>query len=75
MEKTEWIFENGIEVYESYGNFKVYNGNKYLGTVVPDSEESFKECVKELNNGIDPISGMWEDGAGNSCTLDGWENI
>lgn len=72
-----WTFDNGIEVYESEFDYdlhclKVYNGDNYLGTVYPDSIEDMKSCFKDLDAGNDPITGGWEDGMGNSCTLDGW---
>lgn len=75
----EWNFENGIRVVEEDCDdelhcFKAYNNNEYLGTIFPDTLEDMKDCIKCLNRGEDPISGDWEDGLGNSCTLDGWEN-
>jgi hypothetical protein len=75
----KWIFENGIEVYESDFDyslhcFKVYNGDEFLGVVYPDTIESMQSCIDDLNAGIDPISGGWEDGCGNACTIDGWED-
>lgn len=79
MTHNKWKFNNGIEVYERDFDydlhvFKVYEGERYLGTVYPASIESMNECIKELNNGNDPIDGNWEDGNGNYCTLDGWDN-
>ena len=75
----DWKFENGIEVYESEFDydlhcFKVYNGDEFLGIVYPDCIEDMEGCIEDFDAGIDPISGMWEDGRGNSCTLQGWEN-
>ena len=75
----EWKFDNGIEVYEheldyDLHSLKVYNGNKYLGTVYPDTIEDMESCFMELDAGNDPITSGWEDGYGNPCTLDGWEN-
>lgn len=73
----EWKFENGISVQEDEFNYdlhclKVYHGEKYLGTIYPGSIEDMENCFKDLDNGNDPISNGWEDGLGNSCTLDGW---
>lgn len=73
----KWNFENGINVYEDSYNyglhcFKVYNEENYLGTVYPDSIEDMEYCINSLDNGQDPISDGWEDGCGNSCTLEGW---
>lgn len=75
----KWSFENGIKVHENEYDadlhcLKVYNNNKYLGTVYPQTIENMESCFKDLEAGIDPISGGWEDGCGNSCTLDGWNN-
>ena len=73
----EWKFENGIEVYEKEYDyyapcFEVYNEDEYLGTVYTSSGEDTTECVERLDAGFDPISDNWEDGMGNSCTLNGW---
>ena len=73
----EWKFENGIEVYEvefdfDLHAFKVYNEENFLGTVFPDSIENMESMIEELDDGKDLISGHWEDGRGNSCTLYGW---
>lgn len=72
-----WIFDNGIEVLESEFDyslhcFKVYNRDDYLGTIYPDTIEDMENCIKDLDDGSDPITDMWEDGMGNFCTLDGW---
>lgn len=74
-----WNFENGINVWESEYDydlhcFKVYNGDKYLGTIYPSTIEDMESCIEDLDNGDDPISCNWEDGCGNGCTLDGWGN-
>nr|DAG73559.1 MAG TPA: hypothetical protein [Caudoviricetes sp.] len=73
----EWKFENGIEVYEKEYDydahcFEVYNEDEYLGTVYTSSGEDTTECIERLDAGFDPISDNWEDGMGNSCTLNGW---
>ena len=76
-EMQSWIFDNGIEVYEKdFDNdlhcFAVYNGEANLGTIYPDNIDDMKSCMESLNAGEDPISGHWEDGCGNLCTLEGW---
>lgn len=76
----KWNFENGISVVECDFDFdlycfEVYNGEKYLGTIYPDSIESMKSCIADLENGKDPITNGWEDGCGNACTLDGWGDM
>ena len=73
-----WKFENGITVYSkewSYCDyaFDVYNADgKFLGGIYPDNDEDSEECIKELDDGSEPITDSWEDGCGNSCSLDGW---
>lgn len=76
----EWKFENGVLVVEESLDydlhcFKVYNGDIYLGTVYPDSIETMNSMIIDLENGQDPISERWEDGNGNTCTLEGWGNL
>lgn len=76
---TAWIFEDGIEVYESSYDydlycFRVYNGDVLLGTIYPDTIENMNCCIKALDDGSNPIADGWEDGLGNACTLDGWGN-
>lgn len=72
-----WKFEDGIEVYEvdfdgDLHNFNVYNGDDFLGTVYPASVADMNTCIKDLNEGSNPIVDGWEDGNGNTCTLEGW---
>ena len=78
-EMQKWTFENGIEVYENdFDNdlhcLAVYNGEEKLGTIYPDNIGDMESCIEALDAGEDPISGHWEDGCGNLCTLEGWEN-
>ena len=73
----EWKFKNGIEVCEDkYDHelhcFRVYNFDKYLGTIYPDTIEDMNNCIERLNDDNDPISDGWEDGMGIVCTFDGW---
>ena len=73
----EWNFKNGIRVVETEYDYdlhslKVYNGEKYLGVVYPADVDDMMKCFDELDAGNDPISDKWEDGCGNTCTLDGW---
>lgn len=72
-----WKFENGIEVYEAEHDYdlhclEVYNRDDYLGTIYPNTIEDMEDCVKDLDDGSDPITDGWEDGMGHCCTLDGW---
>lgn len=73
-----WKFKSGIEVYESKFDydlhcFKVYNGDNYLGAIYPQTIDDMLQVIDNLNNDHDPIDESWEDGCGNTCTLDGWE--
>lgn len=52
--------------------WKYIMGEKYLGTVYPDTIEDMESCINDLDNGDNPITNGWEDGCGNSCTFDGW---
>lgn len=83
----EWKFINGIKVCEAeydYDHdlhmFKVYNESfygdtyRFLGDIYPNSIEHMEECIAKLDEGEDPITGSWEDGLGNVCSLEGWEN-
>lgn len=73
----EWSFSNGITVEEENYNYDLHcfsvfcNGEK-LGVVYPDDIPAMDSCINSLDSGNDPITGSWEDGMGNSCTLDGW---
>ena len=76
-EFSEWIFENGIRVSEedfdySLHCFQVWNGDKYLGSVYPSTIEDMHELIKQLDDGSEPTTDSWEDGCGNTCSIDGW---
>ena len=73
----EWTFDNGIIVRECEYDylvhcFRVYDGDKYLGVILPDTFDDFKLCISGLDNGEDPITGGWQDGCGHDCTREGW---
>lgn len=72
-----WKYENGIEVKEINYDYdlhalEVYHGETYLGNIYPSTVQDMENCINLLDNGEDPITGCWEDGCGNCCTLDGW---
>lgn len=75
-----WIFSevgNGLEVQEAELNydlhcFNVYNGDRYIGCIQPNTIKDMENCINELNEGYDPISNNWEDGNGNLCVIEGW---
>lgn len=68
-----WEFKNGITV-EGDGSavFSVNLGGDFLGYIVCRDSDDYRARVSDLNNGIDPITGVWEDGNGNPCTFSGW---
>lgn len=73
---NSWIFGN-IEVYEidhdaDLHAFSVYNGDEKLGTIYPNELDDMNACIEALNAGSNPIEDGWEDGCGNTCSLDGW---
>lgn len=74
-----WEFPNGIRVEKKIFDrdlcyFEVYKikNNKHLGDIYPDGIKDARECIKNLCDGNDPISYMWEDGRGHGCSIDGW---
>jgi hypothetical protein len=52
---------NHADCYDPYGYF--------LGGIALE-----KGDYKKLEDGADPIVEGWEDGAGNTCNIDGWED-
>lgn len=68
-----WEFENGCEVEETEFDYDLhefavyYKGKKC--TVTPGSIEDMERCIAKLDAGEDPVTGEWEDGAGNDV---GW---
>lgn len=79
-EFKEWQFENGIKVCEDEYDYNlhclnVYNKDDYLGVIYPNTIGDMLKYRVALSNGEDPISGGWEDGCGNVCTLDGWNEL
>ena len=69
-----WEFKTGITV-EGNGCdtfvVKLING-EFLGRIICGDSDDYRVRVADLNNGIDPITGNWEDGIGNPCELSGW---
>lgn len=63
-----WKFKNYV-IYEETDvlRFEDLHGN-ILGYVSKNGNEE----VEALNNDADPIADGWEDGLGNTLTLDGW---
>lgn len=65
-----WEFKNYV-VYKETDllRFETLEGD-ILGYVMFD--DGGEELIKELNNGADPIAEGWEDGLGNTISLEGW---
>lgn len=63
----KWEFE-GYTVHEETDllRFEDEKG-EVLGYVMKDND-----VVADLNNGADPIADGWEDGIGNTISIDGW---
>lgn len=72
MNNTKWSFENYTVEFEESENmlrFEDKEGN-LLGYV---SNVMENDLIEDLNNGANPIAEGWEDGIGNTITIDGWE--
>jgi hypothetical protein len=53
--------------------FEVYNhGGAMIGTINPDSVEVMEVLIADLDNGACPVADSWEDGNGNTCSVNGW---
>ena len=64
----KWTFKNYVIYNETdFLRFEDLNGN-LLGYLLKNGNEE----VEALDNGADPIAERWEDGNGNTVTLDGW---
>ncbi|WP_405101517.1 hypothetical protein [Oceanobacillus sp. FSL H7-0719] len=65
-----WEFENYV-VYKETDVLRFENlDGDILGYVSFD--DGGEEMTRELNRGIDPIAEGWEDGIGNTISLNGW---
>lgn len=65
-----WEFKNYV-IYKETDllRFENHEGD-ILGYISFD--DGGEEMVKELDDGSDPISEKWEDGIGNTISIDGW---
>lgn len=43
-----------------------------LGEIIPADMGNYSECVVKLEVGECPICDKWDDGLGNTCSLEGW---
>jgi hypothetical protein len=67
-----WVTENAKVVLQ-HGVFTVYNlDDEKIGTIVPGDGEALNTMSDQLDDGECPIADAWEDGAGNTCTIEGW---
>ncbi|WP_270324988.1 hypothetical protein [[Eubacterium] hominis] len=68
----KYSFEGYYAVISNYEKINFYNDNdEYLGNVITDDMES---CIRDLENGANPIEDQWEDGAGTTLRIEGWTN-
>lgn len=74
-----WNTEN-CHVMEQNFNYSLHrlaiftaDAKRFLGYVTPATVEDFDHCVEDLDNGGCPVRDGWEDGQGNTCNLDGWD--
>jgi hypothetical protein len=73
----EWTTKNvtvkAVSIDADLHEFVCYNHDgKLLGTITPGDLDDMNNCIKELNEGGCPIADRWEDGMGNTCTIEGW---
>jgi hypothetical protein len=72
-----WEFAGGVTVtecpYEPKDNcLDVYFDDIYLGTIFTINGRAYDACTKLLDEGENPITCGWSDGAGHSISYDGW---
>ncbi len=67
----KWEFED-YTVYEETDVLRFEdNEGEVLGYVSNHYDDGL---VEDLNNGADPIADGWEDGIGNTISIEGWGN-
>lgn len=64
----ETAFDHDLHIFNVYNN-----DDELLGTVLPDTIEDMNQCIADLNEGSCPVADEWEDGTGNTCTIEGWK--
>lgn len=71
--KTNVVTINEVDFDHDLHAFEVYSPNeKLLGIINPDSVEDMHRIIGDLNKGACPVTDRWEDGNGNTCTIEGW---
>lgn len=73
-----WWTSFGYDVKEvdfdgSLHEFEVYEDEKFLGKITPDSFEQMERMKRYLSEGACPVTERWEDGNGNTCNPEGWQ--
>lgn len=69
---TIWEFEN-YQVFQESAAYRFEDmDGKILGFIAAADADDMQRIEKDLNDGSDPIAEGWEDGAGNTISLDGW---
>jgi hypothetical protein len=46
---------------------------RYLGAIVPATLDEMTQSIHDLTAGVCPICDQWEDGAGVTVSLNGWD--
>lgn len=71
--ETDLVTVAEVEFDADLHAFEVYDKQgKYLGMVSPACLEDMDVLVLDLDNGSCPVGDGWEDGAGNTCCIEGW---
>lgn len=71
---TDLVTVNEIPFDNTLHAFEVLNlDGAFLGTINPATIEDMNQIISDLNNGDCPVADGWEDGNGNTCTIEGWD--
>jgi hypothetical protein len=72
--ETELVTVKEVDFDHDLHAFEVYKkSGELLGTINPASIEDMQAIINDLNSGACPVVDAWEDGNGNTCTLEGWD--
>jgi hypothetical protein len=71
--KTELVTIEEVDFDYDLHQFEVYNhAGAYLGSITPATIEDMNYVIADLDKGGCPVRDGWEDGMGNTCSLEGW---
>lgn len=71
--ETELVTVEEVAFDHDLHAFEVYNKDgELLGGIYPNDIDAMESIIADLDDGSCPIAEGWEDGNGNTCTLDGW---